>query len=334
MSRVPMLFIFNSPLSSGCDYVLQTIRIVAKRNPVYGIALGDTISLLRWLLSGDRWIVRLVEGATIIRPVSILPFIRFRIVKLFTYSILSLGIRLWLDLKYFRQRKVLWFFEPFYTSSLLLLFQRYISVYDCVDYFSGFNSVANREHIAVMDNATHVFANSGPLALALKKLRPDVQQVPLGFATELFSGKPRKYQNIRNDHMTIGFVGSISDRIDFNMLVEAARSLPYVRFEFVGPVEKDVFGYLKQINGSYLELIKEKNVVLRGRVTKAEIPKIISRFDICLIPYDTRNLFNRLSFPMKTLEYFAAGKPVVATEIETLKPYKKAGLIYTISSIA
>jgi len=40
----------------------------------------------------------------------------------------------------------------------------------------------------------------------------------------------------------------------------------------------------------------------------------IARFDVGLTPY-TDSAFNRASFPLKTLEYLAAGKPVVSSDL-------------------
>jgi len=51
-----------------------------------------------------------------------------------------------------------------------------------------------------------------------------------------------------------------------------------------------------------------------GKLPQAELPEVYSSCDVALVPYrDTP--FNRSSFPLKTLEYLAAGLPVVATPL-------------------
>jgi len=47
----------------------------------------------------------------------------------------------------------------------------------------------------------------------------------------------------------------------------------------------------------------------------------IAAFDVCIIPYKD-NTYIQHSFSMKLFQYFALGKPVVATEMPSLQPYK------------
>ena len=44
------------------------------------------------------------------------------------------------------------------------------------------------------------------------------------------------------------------------------------------------------------------------------LPSFLKRIDVGLTPY-CDSAFNRASFPLKTLEYLAAGKPVVSTDL-------------------
>jgi glycosyltransferase involved in cell wall biosynthesis len=331
MNSASIIFIFNSPLSSGCDYVIQTMRIVAKKNFVYGIALGDIISFPKWLFSNDRWVVRKTDGAIVIRPISFLPGIRFRMVKLLSYVVVIAGVRLWMECKHIGQKKIIWFFEPFYISQLLFLFKGCTTLYDCVDYYPGFNDLAKTEHARILPRATHVVANSIPLATQLRKTRPDVQVVPLGFAHELFDKVPPHEGSSHMLQMTVGFVGGISDRLDFALLASVVKKLPDVQFVLVGPIEVDVFGRIGHVQSLFGQLLEEKNVTWNGQVAKKQISKIISQFDVCLIPYRVDNLFNKYSFPMKTLEYFALGKPVVSTDILSLRKYHQNKLLRIIS---
>jgi len=330
MKQSPIIFIFNSALSSGCDYVVQTIRIVSQGHPVFGLALGDIVSLPRLLTEKDKWIVRAVNGAIIFRPVSILPFIRFRGVRMFTYIGSAIFLRVYVGIRYLGKNKTLWFFEPFHMPMLLSVFLGYTSLYDCVDYYPGFNKTASREHYNVMKRASYVFANSQPLATVLRKVRRDVYRVPLGFATELFINRAqvRHAHDFNHTHPVVGFVGGISDRLDFPLLTSIIRSLPQVRFVFVGPREKNVFETNDSLETSLQGLRRLKNFEWMQAVPKNRIPNTISKFDICIIPYKVENLFNKYSFPMKSLEYFAMGKPVVSTAIESLRPYCENKLLF------
>lgn len=331
MKQTPIIFIFNSPFSSGCDYVLQTMRIVARDHPTYGLALGDIISLAHLFTENDTWFIRRTDEMTIVRPISLLPFVRFRFVRMCTYVIWAMIFRLFLAVRYFGRSKIMWFFEPFHISKLLPIFFGYTTIYDCVDFYPAFNAQAKLEHECVLRTASLVFANSKPLGKILQKERPDIQVVPLGFVSELFSRMPLQIVPHHSKRFVVGFVGGISDRIDFSLVQKVVSMLPNLQFVFVGPLEKHVYGSLDTTEARFGQLLRYPNVTWRHEVPKSQIPKIIASFDIGIIPYNVRNWFNHMSFPMKTLEYFAMGRPVVSTNILSLVEYNERKLLRIIS---
>lgn len=103
-----------------------------------------------------------------------------------------------------------------------------------------------------------------------------------------------------------GFVGHINDRIDLALLeAVAAAGHPLL---IVGPVAP---GYQP---ARFLALTRRPNVQWVGPKPFAELPGYLRLIDVGLTPYaDTE--FNRGSFPLKTLEYLAAGRAAVATPL-------------------
>ena len=61
-------------------------------------------------------------------------------------------------------------------------------------------------------------------------------------------------------------------------------------------------------------LIAMPNVQWVGRQSPASLPSFVTAIRVGLTPY-ARTPFNDASFPLKTLEYLAAGVPVVATPL-------------------
>lgn len=333
MNREPIVFVFNSPLSSGCDYVTQTMRIVARRFPVYGIALGDIVSFPRWLFGNDWWIVRRIHGATVVRPISLFPGIRYRWVRTATYVSIGGLLRIYLWLKFGGSKKIFWFFEPFHIPPILSIFSGYESIYDCVDYYSGFNTQAKRDHDIVIRKASYVFANSESLTKKLKQARSDVIRVPLGFAEELFRGIRVSPIPPKKKPFVVGYIGSISDRLDFPLLEETIKKLPSIQFLFVGPLEPDVFGRPDDAINQFNKVLTYKNVRWIHGVPKKAIPSLLATIDVGLIPYRIDNAFNRLSFPMKVMEYFALGISVISTDIYELRLYVSKSLVSIVGSV-
>ena len=107
-----------------------------------------------------------------------------------------------------------------------------------------------------------------------------------------------------------GFVGQVNDRTDLSLL-EAVADLA-LSLLIVGPVnpafEPDRFHALRQ----------RPNVCWVGPKPFEALPGYLRMIDVGLVPYrDTP--FNRGSFPLKTLEYLAAGRAVVATDLPAIR---------------
>jgi teichuronic acid biosynthesis glycosyltransferase TuaH len=104
----------------------------------------------------------------------------------------------------------------------------------------------------------------------------------------------------------VGLVGQLTERINLRLLdavADAGFSLL-----LVGPYDT------RWEPQRFAALIARPNVHYAGRVPAGEVPSYLAAMDVGLTPYaDTP--FNQASFPLKTLEYFSAGLPVVSTDL-------------------
>jgi teichuronic acid biosynthesis glycosyltransferase TuaH len=103
-----------------------------------------------------------------------------------------------------------------------------------------------------------------------------------------------------------GVVGQLNDRLDADLLAAVADT--GIGLLLVGPRDP---GWLPQ---RWHELVARPNVHHTGAVPFPELPRWLGRMDVGLTPY-TDTAFNRASFPLKTLEYLAAGLPVVGSAL-------------------
>ncbi|MEV4342921.1 glycosyltransferase [Actinoplanes sp. NPDC049596] len=104
----------------------------------------------------------------------------------------------------------------------------------------------------------------------------------------------------------VGFVGYLNHRIDLALLEAVAAT--GASLLLVGPA---VPGYRTE---RFEALCARANVTWVGAKPFEELPSYLRLMRVGLLPYaDTE--FNRASFPLKTLEYLAAGRPVVATPL-------------------
>lgn len=101
-------------------------------------------------------------------------------------------------------------------------------------------------------------------------------------------------------------IGNLSERLDITLLEALPRN--GVDLLLVGPhrisFEPQRFG----------DLVADPAVTWVGPRRYAELPMLLAQADVGITPYRD-SPFNRASFPLKTLEYLAAGLPVVSTPL-------------------
>jgi teichuronic acid biosynthesis glycosyltransferase TuaH len=103
-----------------------------------------------------------------------------------------------------------------------------------------------------------------------------------------------------------GVVGQLNERIDVDLLSAVADT--GVGLVLVGPRNA------RWSPTGTKALLSRTNVHHVGAVPFEDVPRWLARIDVGLTPY-TDSGFNRASFPLKTLEYLAAGLPVVSTDL-------------------
>ena len=101
----------------------------------------------------------------------------------------------------------------------------------------------------------------------------------------------------------IGFFGTIDTRVDIGVIASLAKRFPQFSFVVVGRslISMDILQGLT-------------NVYYTGPVSYAELPGYARSFDFGLIPYFLNN-FNKSVNPLKLMEYFAIGLPVISTKL-------------------
>jgi teichuronic acid biosynthesis glycosyltransferase TuaH len=103
-----------------------------------------------------------------------------------------------------------------------------------------------------------------------------------------------------------GFIGHLSHRIDVTLLESVADA--GVPLLLVGPRQRT-------LDSPQLErLLSRPDVQWVGAKPFEQLPSYLGCMDVGLTPYGDSD-FNRASFPLKTLEYLAGGRPVVTTDL-------------------
>ena len=113
------------------------------------------------------------------------------------------------------------------------------------------------------------------------------------------------------------YQGGINRKVDFAMLLAAARALPDWQFRFCGVVALEPADGLDQ----WKALRGLRNIEYLGKLGPDKLRDCMSRATVGLIPFVQNDWIVERSFPLKAFEYLACGLPVVTVPIRALEPY-------------
>lgn len=106
----------------------------------------------------------------------------------------------------------------------------------------------------------------------------------------------------------VGLVGQLNERLDFDVLDALASS--GVDIEVIGPRREREASTSQRLD----RFLTADSVTWLGEIPEADVLDRIQRLAVGITPY-ADNDFNRASFPIKTLDYLAAGLPVVSSDL-------------------
>jgi glycosyltransferase involved in cell wall biosynthesis len=149
-----------------------------------------------------------------------------------------------------------------------------------------------------------VLAGGRSLHASITARRPDAHLFPSG----VDSAHHARSRAMRrpHEHPVAGFVGVVDERLDDALLAEVARQLPDWEFRLVGPVA--------EFKVDLAQLPQGPNISYLGQQAYEDLPAMMAGLDVALMPFALNEATRSIS-PTKTLEYLAAGLPVVSTPI-------------------
>jgi glycosyltransferase involved in cell wall biosynthesis len=109
----------------------------------------------------------------------------------------------------------------------------------------------------------------------------------------------------------VGYIGGIHRFVDTNLVAEMARQRPDWTWVLVGPAQIPVD-----------QLAALDNVFLPGLTAHEHLRLYLDQFDACIIPYRMTPETTAV-VPVKLMEYLAAGKPVVSTELPAVVDFDR-----------
>lgn len=204
-----------------------------------------------------------------------------------------------------------WFYSAWF-SPLLSEFNFEKVVYDCMDelsLFKGAPSELIQQEKFLLSEADIVFTGGKSLYESKSNVHQNVHCFQSSVEREHFEKAlteieiPEDIKEIKGP--IVGYFGVIDERIDLDLLHSTAILRPEVNFVMIGPLAKI----------AEEDLPKEKNIHYLGMKSYKDLPNYLKAFDIAMMPFALNDATKFIS-PTKTLEYMAAGIPIISTAVK------------------
>ena len=215
---------------------------------------------------------------------------------------------------------LVWFYTPMALPMLGELKPRAI-VYDCMDELAAFKGAPRqmRQRESALLKTADLVVTGGPrLYEAKRDANPNVLCVPSAVDAAHYAaaratadaGAMAKAAALQGAIAPprLGFFGVIDERLDLDLVARLADADPSWHVVMVGPVAKIAPETLP----------RRTNLHWLGQQPYALLPQLVAGWDVCLMPFAINESTEFIS-PTKTLEYMAAGKPIVSTPIHDVR---------------
>jgi glycosyltransferase involved in cell wall biosynthesis len=154
-----------------------------------------------------------------------------------------------------------------------------------------------------------VIATAASLAERAARFCKRVLLLPNGVDASRFVGVARttQAQEATRRLRRIVYVGALDSWFDGSKVRALSRAFPQVEILLVGPIRMDL---------SWAADLA--NVRLPGPLAPEELPQLLADSDVGIIPF-VDSALTRAIHPVKLYEYFAAGLPVVASDLDEIR---------------
>jgi teichuronic acid biosynthesis glycosyltransferase TuaH len=200
--------------------------------------------------------------------------------------------------------------------------QVYFNIDDYTQYWPRFAHRVNElERQAVREADLTVCVSrlrAEELRAAVPEATDRIRHLPHGAPTSSLSDQPWEHPApppadlASQPRPLLGYVGTLEDRIDWNLLTRLSETLPHASIVVVGrPGPKRTGVWYADCR----RCLARPNVHALGWRPQELIHQYNRAFDVCLIPYRTDHPFNRVCSPTKIMDYMGTGRPIVSTAL-------------------
>ncbi len=220
---------------------------------------------------------------------------------------------------------ILWLYEPRQVGLIGKCGEKLVCYYNYDDFPEFAHNRRIRQLLRQLDNelvsrSDIVFTTSRGQWQLRHGVNPDTYLIPNGVDFSLFNRALDIGTDMAPDiaplrRPIVGYVGWLGYQIDVDLLLYVAEACPECTLVLVGPDCLAEDARQRRLRGL-------PNVRFLGRKQMRELPGYLKAVDVALIPYVIGD-HTLTVYPLKLHEYLAAGRPVVATALPELQPFRQ-----------
>lgn len=196
--------------------------------------------------------------------------------------------------------------------------------FDMYDHMPGWTADMERDERTLLGIADLVITSSERTAQSLRaKVAREIRVLPNAANVAAFDRALATAAPVPDDLSAIpsprlGYVGTVNPKIDFPLIAELARRRPTCNFVFVGQVSTP--GAVADAERAKCAALQ--NVHFLGAKRRDEVPSYAINMDVNLICYRLSDQsWEKWGYPNKLHEYLAAGRPVVSSDMPSIRPF-------------
>ena len=222
---------------------------------------------------------------------------------------------------------IAYIFSPEFRPYLDALDPRYVvyHAYDAYPQLPGWGPRQQRFEQELVGRADLVLATThGTMALIPRGNAAPRHILPNGVDAEAFAAAdddiPCPTALTKIPRPRIGYLGSINQKLDFNIMRGVARARPQWHWIFIGRTLEGAGSPAAdpEIAAAYNECLTLPNVHFPGPCPRSEVPAYMLHMDVNTICYRTTHGWWEHGYPIKLHESLAAGKPVIASPLRSI----------------
>jgi len=145
-----------------------------------------------------------------------------------------------------------------------------------------------------------------------------IHHYPHGVVDSYLNPQPEKLP----EPMTVGYVGNLTERMDWRLIYQVAQACPEITFVFVGGLDGNACKISEQDWQADREAVLAlPNVRHIGKVPQGQVAQYYWSFAVNWIPYAVTDPFNQACCPTKIMDGIASARPILSTDIPECRLY-------------